>query len=80
MLQGNAPLPARLPRGRERVRGERAGALAGDSDGPVTGQPVRPVLVAGLQCPLDQQAAKTRAVDVQIGLDALAALQASARR
>ena len=68
-------LPAHVPGGRERVRGERPGALTGHGDGAVTRQPVRPVLVSGLQRALDQQAPKTGAVEVQIGLDALAALQ-----
>ncbi len=75
MLQRNAPLPAHVPGGREGVRGERPGALAGDGDGAITGQPVRPILVTGLQCALDQQAPKTGAVEVQIGLDALAAFE-----
>jgi hypothetical protein len=36
---------------------------------------VRPVLVAGVQCFLDQQAAKTGAVDEQITLELFTALQ-----
>ena len=38
-------------------------------------QPVRPILVAGLQRLLDQQAAEARAIDEEIGLDLPAALE-----
>ena len=75
VLQRDAPLPARGARRRARVRRRRAGLLAGHGHRAIAGQPVRPVLVAGLQRLLDQQAAESRAVDEQVAGDARAALQ-----
>src|SRR6185436_6299528 len=66
VLQGNAPLPAGLTRGGTGVwRGLRH-AFAGHGHGAIAGQPATPVFVAGVQRLLDEQPAKTRAVDEQI--------------
>ena len=46
-----------------------------DGDGAVAGQPVRPVLVAGLQRLLDQQPAEATAVDEQVAVDAAAIVE-----
>ena len=65
VLQRNAPLPPRLSRGGPGVGRQRPGVLARHGQSPVAGQPVAPVLIAGLQRPLDQEPAKARAVDVE---------------
>jgi hypothetical protein len=72
-LERDPPLPALGVGGGagERVRRTLVGGREGD--GAVGGEPVGPVLVAGLEGALDQQAAKARAVDEQIALDTLAA-------
>ena len=75
VLQRDAPLPAGLAGGGARVRGRLGHARAGHGHGPVARQPVAPVLVTGLQGLLDQQAAEARAVDEQLALDALAAVE-----
>ncbi len=75
MLQWNAPLPARGARRRACVRRRGAGLLAGYGHRAVAGQPVRPVVVAGGERLLDEQAAKTRAIDEQFAVDARAGLQ-----
>src|ERR1700722_6747548 len=75
VLQRNAPLPARRPRRGAGERGQHTGALARHGHRPVARQPAGPVLVPGLKCPLDQQAAKPRAVDEKIRLDALSVIQ-----
>ena len=74
------PLPMRCcsgmrhcqPGGVRGRAGERIGIAriaARHRDRAVAGQPVRPVLVAGIQRLLDQQPAKARAVDEQVALD-----------
>ena len=75
VLQGDAPLPAGLAR---RGRGPGAHRLdlgAGHRDRPVHRQPVRPVFIAGLERPLDQQAAKAGTVDEQVRLQHAPVLQ-----
>ena len=60
----------------ERVYGvAAAGLLAGHGHRAIAGQPVGPVVVAGLQRLLDQQAAESRAIDEQVAGDARAGLQ-----
>ena len=78
VLQRDAPLPARLAPDGQGVRRRRrvAGALHGD--GAVAGQPARPVLIAGLQRLLDQQAAKAAAIYEEVAVDARAVLQIEA--
>ena len=78
VLQRDAPLPARLASDGQGVRRRRrvAGALHGD--GAVAGQPARPVLIAGLQRLLDQQAAKAAAIYEEVAVDARAVLQIEA--
>ena len=80
VLERNAPLPSRLARRRPRIGSERIGARAGHRHRPVAGQPVAPVLVTGLQRLLDQQSAKARAVDEEIGRDPCGRLRASPTR
>jgi hypothetical protein len=75
VLQRNAPLPAGRARGGARIGRDRVHAFAGHGQRAVARQPVRPVLVAGLQGLLDQQPAEARAVDEQFAIDALAAFQ-----
>ena len=75
MLQRNAPLPTRCACGGACERRELAGALARHCHGAIARKPVRPVLVAGLQRLLDQQAAKARAVDEEVRLDAPVVIQ-----
>ena len=66
VLQRDAPLPARGARRGARVRREHgARGGAGHRHRAVARQPVRPVLEAALERALDQQRAKTRAVDEQ---------------
>src|SRR5207248_4809906 len=69
VLERNAPLPARLARGRTRVRGEWRSVLARRRDGAVARQPFGPILVSRVQRLLDQQPGKAAAVDEQIGLE-----------
>src|SRR5882672_9040261 len=69
MLQRNAPLPPGLARGRTRIRRGRGDPLAGHRERAVAGQPVAPVLVTRVQRLLDEQPAKTRAVDEQVAGD-----------
>jgi len=70
MLQRNAPLPAGRVRGRAGVGNQALAAdLAADRHRAVTGQPVLPVVVAGMQRLFDQQSAKTRAVDEQVAVE-----------
>ena len=73
VLQRDAPLPARLVRGGAGQRHQRAVRFARHRNRAVARQPVAPVLVAGLQRFLDQQADHAGAVDEQVGRDALAA-------
>ena len=75
MLQRDAPLPAGAVRGGARHRDQRLHGAAGDRDRAVTGQPVRPILVAGVQGLLDEQALHARAVDEKITFDAAAIAQ-----
>ena len=75
MLQRDAPLPAGAVRGGARHRDQRLHGAAGDRDRAVTGQPVRPVFVAGVQGLLDEQAMHARTVDEQLTFDAAAIAQ-----
>src|SRR5438270_12061451 len=79
MLQGDTPLPTNITRPRKRVRGHWPRPLACDRDGAVTWQPPRPILVSRLERPLHQYTAETSAVDEQIGVDLLAALERQRR-
>ena len=73
VLQRDAPLPAGAgARSSACTACSSRRAIAGHRDRAVAGQPVRPVVVAGLQRAFDQQAAKARAVDEQIALDRVA--------
>jgi hypothetical protein len=75
VLQRDAPHPAgRMGGGAGEGRQAIAAHLALVGHGAVVGQPVVPVLEAGLQRPLDQQGAEARAVDEQVGLQHLAAV------
>ena len=81
VLQRDAPLPARRARRRARVRRRAARRVShGTAMRAVARQPVRPVLVAGLQRLLDQQAAKAGAIDEQVAVDPLRRLRAPPRR
>src|SRR5687767_15762 len=75
VLQWNAPMPARCACTRGRVR--RTGSLIGHLHcyGSIVRQVVRPIDIARLQCTFDEQATKTRAVDVQVGLQSIAFLE-----
>ena len=75
VLQRDAPLPARFTRRGPRVGREGLDTLARHGQSPVAGQPVGPVLIAGLQRLLDQQAAEAGTVDEELALDGLPALQ-----
>ena len=55
--------------------GRELSPCARHGHGAVAGQPVPPVLIAGLQRAFDEQAAKARAVDEQLPLDPAAILQ-----
>ena len=66
MLQGDAPLPPRRACGRTGIGRKRRDRRARNRKGPIARQPVRPVLEAGFQSVLDQQAAKTGTVDEKI--------------
>ncbi len=72
VLERDAPLPAGGLGGRHRVRREPARARAGHRERAVALQQVAPVLVAGMQRTFDEQAAKARAVDEQVAIDAAA--------
>ena len=78
VLQRYAPLPACGVRGGPGVGRQRASArpdpFAGHGPRAVAGQPVAPVVKAGVQGLLDEQRAKARAVDEQITRHALTAL------
>jgi hypothetical protein len=70
VLQRDAPAPAGLVGGGAGVgRQAVAAGLAGHGHGPVVGQPVAPVLDSPAQGLADQQGAKARAVDEQVGLE-----------
>ena len=75
VLQRNAPVPSRRARGRHRVW--RARSLVRHLHGhrAIVRQIVAPILVAGLQRAFDEHAAKTGAIDVQIGLQAVSLLE-----
>src|SRR3979411_2599935 len=75
VLEWDSPLPSCRAGSRQGIGSELAGALAGNCNGAVARQPLRPVLVTGLQRLLDQQTAKARSVDKEIRLAALAALE-----
>src|SRR6187431_2399733 len=75
MLQRDAPLPAGAVRRGARQRDQWLHGAAGDRDRAVTGQPVRPVVVAGVQGLLDEQAMHARAVDEKITFDATTVVQ-----
>ncbi len=75
VLQGDAPLPARLPRGGQGIGGGGPIALRLHGHGAIAGQPLTPVLVTGPKSLLDQQSAKTAAVDEKVARDRPAVLQ-----
>src|SRR5438874_230871 len=75
VLERDAPLPARRARGRARERQMIAAELARHSKRPVAREPFRPIVETGLQRLLNQQAAKSRTVDEEVGFDPCAALQ-----
>src|SRR5258708_6182 len=75
MLERNAPLPSGLAGGRYGIWSQLSRALAGNCNRAVTRQPVRPVLVTRLQRLLDEQTAKTRSIDEEVGLDPFAAVE-----
>src|SRR5579871_1473303 len=75
VLQRNAPLPTGLPCHHRRVGGWRRGVRALYDDGAVTREPVVPRLVPGLKCLLDEDPAKTGAIDEQIAGNRLAAIK-----
>src|SRR4051812_21883540 len=74
MLQRDPPLPTDGERSRVSMGGQRPRSFTGNRDSPVTRQPVRPVLISGLQCSFNQKAPKTRAVDEQIRAEPLSAV------
>jgi hypothetical protein len=76
VLQRDAPAPARVVGDRARVRDERPDRLAADGQRAVARQPVRPVLVAGVERLLDQQATEPRAVDEQVTGERTPAIEA----
>ena len=51
------------------------GSLTGHGGRAIAGQPVVPILVTRVQRVLDQEAAKSGAIDEEISLDALAAVE-----
>src|SRR5579864_7040714 len=75
MLKADAPLPSRLPRRRAREGMERFGTRAGNRHRPVARQPVAPILKTGLQRLLDEESAKSRAIDEEVRLDDLPAFE-----
>ncbi len=75
----DAPLPTRLASGRPRQGDERLDPRARHRHRAVARQPVRPVLVSGLQRLLDQQAAEAGAVDEEIRFDPAVAFERDRR-
>src|SRR6185436_12636097 len=75
VLERDPPLPAGIVRDRAGVGDRRADRSGLHGEAGVGGQPVAPVLIAGLQRLLDQEAAKAGAVDEQIALDPRARCQ-----
>lgn len=75
VLQWDAPLPARAVRRGSRQRQQRPHRSARHGHRAVAGQPLAPVVIAGLQRLLDQQAAQARAVEEEVAFDGLAARQ-----
>src|SRR4051812_22263832 len=69
MLQWNAPLPARLARGGACVGRQRSRVLTRHGGSTIAWQPAGPLVVAGLESLLDEQPAKSRAVDEEIAGD-----------
>ena len=67
VLKRNAPLPAPGSRRGARERRERAAGFARHRNRPVARQPLAPVVIARLERLLDEQAAKSGAVDEQVG-------------
>ena len=75
MLERNAPLPSRIMRHRAGIRNRRSDAFGLHRDRAVVGQPVAPIVEAGMQRAFDQQRAKAGAVEEQIALDPHAAVE-----
>src|SRR3954469_16051248 len=75
MLQRDAPAPARPVRDGLRDRRRRAAQLRLHCRRAVARQPVGPVFVSRLQGLLDEQPAKSRAVDEQIAFHDLVRMQ-----
>ena len=66
MLQRNLPTPAGLMSDRARVRHRWLDGFGLNRDGGVAGEPVPPILEAGVQGLLDEKTAEARAVDEEI--------------
>ena len=79
VLQRDTPLPAGLPCDGPRVGNRRPDRLGLHRHGTVAGQPVRVVVVTGLQRLLDQQPPEPGAVDEQVTVDALAGVHDQCR-
>src|SRR6185312_5990975 len=75
VLKWDSPLPTGRAGARHGKWSQLPRALARNCDSAVAGQPMRPVFVTCLQCLLDEQTAKTGGIDIEISLDALAALE-----
>ncbi len=67
LLQRRAPLPARSPRGDTHVGRSRIFECARSADHAIAGQPLLPVFIGRLEDLADELAARTTAVDEQIG-------------
>src|SRR5881394_4243119 len=69
VLKRDAPLPAGLAGSRACIRRERSAGRARHGKGAVARQPVRPVLIFGVQRAVDQKPGEAGAVDEQIPAD-----------
>src|SRR4051794_11835164 len=72
MLEWNSPAPACLHRGRLRVRRQVPLPLGRNGECAITRQPFRPILPFDAETIAEEQRAKTRTIDEEIALDALA--------
>ncbi|MDQ1091637.1 hypothetical protein QE400_001050 [Xanthomonas sacchari] len=79
VLQRDMPAPPGRVRDGAGIRHRRRDRLGLHRDGAVAGQPFVPVLVAGMQRLLGQQAAEAGAVDEQVALDDLPVVQQQRR-
>ncbi len=71
VLQGNAPLPACAAGGGAGIGRQDLGRNTGYGNGPVTRQPVGPILKAGFQSAFNEQSAEARAVNEKATLNLL---------